>query len=61
MHFVDGTSGASGTLPSFEIRVSMSYEFISKNSFVIFSRGGGPHVSTRELSPAVQASQIKLP
>jgi hypothetical protein len=32
----------------------MSYEFISKNSFVIFSSGGGPHVSTRVLRPAAQ-------
>jgi hypothetical protein len=43
------------------MRVSMSYEFISKNSFVIFSSGGGPHASTRVLSPAAHASQIKLP
>ena len=35
--------------------------FISKNSLVIFSSGGGPHASTRVRRPAVHASQIRLP
>ena len=35
--------------------------FISKNSLVIFSSGGGPHVSTRVRSPAAHASRIRLP
>ena len=36
------TSGTSGRRPSFEIRTSMSYLFISKKGRVIFSSGGGP-------------------
>ena len=45
------------TRPSFEIRVSMSYAFISRNSFVIFSSGGGPHASTRVIRPAIHANR----
>ena len=55
------TSGASGTRPSLVIRISMSDWFISRNSLVMRWRGGGPHVSTGELRPAVHASQIRLP
>ena len=42
-------------------RLLMSAAFISKNSLVIRSSGGGPQESTSVLKPAVQASQIRLP
>jgi hypothetical protein len=38
----------------------MSNAFISKNNLVIRSSGGGPQVSTRLRSPAIQASRIRL-
>jgi hypothetical protein len=42
------------------IRAAMSAAFSSKNSLVILAGGGGPQVSTRVLSPAAHASQIKF-
>ena len=39
----------------------MSFAFISKNSFVIFSSGGGPHVSTRVPRPVRPGEPDQIP
>ena len=45
-----------GNAPLIRERTSMSGALISKKSLVIFSRGGGPHVSTRVRSPLAHAN-----